>query len=618
MPNNQSLDRLKFFEEYFITSEIININDSSELFSLINKFKKIENLYHKKYKHTLIKKKIAVLGSYTNKYIADILRLHLYYYNISPSFYFGEFDNVPQEFLIPNSGLYNFKPDMVILLTLSSDIKKFPNLFSSKKDVELWTEKQINHYKIYWDKINEIPCQLFQTNFVKPIEKQLGNLEANYHFSRWSCIDYLNIKLAEKHPSNVTIIDAEYLASLVGRLNWFSEKNYFISKQGMSFEVMNLFVRSLSNTIVASLGKIKKCLVLDLDNTLWGGIIGDDDLEGINLDPNNAVGEAFIQFQKYVKQLKERGILLAVCSKNESEIAKLPFQKHPNMILKLEDISCFIANWKDKHINIREIADTLNIGLDSIVFFDDNPVERGMVSEAIPEVSIVNVPEDPAQYIRVFELEMHFDWAQLSLEDITRSNTIIANKKRESLEKTSYSYDDYLKNLKMYAKISEVSSLEFSRFVQLINKTNQFNLRTKRYTVAEVEDMKKDKNNYKIISVSLKDKFSNYGVISGLIIFKKNKEAFIDTWVMSCRVFGRNLEQAIFNSIIKIMEEWECDKIIGEYLPTKKNKIVKNLYSDLGFYFLQENDENSTSNPLKFCIEINGAREQNHFITIDN
>jgi len=617
MTNNQNLNRVKFFEDIFSTPKLLTIDSSSELLSLANKFKKIEHYYYEKNKDVLIKKKIAILGSFTTNYIADILRLYLYYNNISGLFYFGKYDNTAQEFLSPNSELSSFQPDIAILFTLSSDIKCFPNLFSSKNNVQEWINEQINQYQIYWDKTKEISCQLLQTNFVKPIEKQLGNLEANYHFSRWNCIDYLNIALVEKHPTNVTIIDTEYLASLVGRLKWFSEKDYFISKQGMSFDVMGLLAKSISNTISALVGRTKKCLVLDLDNTLWGGVIGDDDLDGINLDPNDAVGEAYLSFQKYAKLLKERGVLLAVCSKNEKEIAKLPFQKHPNMILKLDDIGCFVANWQDKPNNLKEIAHSLNIGLDSIVFFDDNPVEREIVSDTLPEVSVVNVPEDPAYFVRALELEMHFDWAQLSIEDITRSSSIISNINRKSLEKVSHNYDDYLKNLKMSIKIGEVGEVEFPRFVQLINKTNQFNLRTKRYTTAEVEVMRENKKKYILIIIDLKDKFSDYGIISGLIIKRINNKAFIDTWVMSCRVFSRNVEQATFNYMIEIVKKWGCDEIVGEYLPTKKNKLVQKFYPNIGFKNLVLNGNNNDIDCDRYHLIIDKAKKLDHFITID-
>ena len=211
---------------------------------------------------------------------------------------------------------------------------------------------------------------------------------------------------------------------------------------------------------------------------------------------------------------------------------------------------------------------------------------------------------------------MHFDWAQLSSEDISRSSSIVANKKRQSLEKVSHNYDDYLRSLQMSAKIGEVSSMDFPRFVQLINKTNQFNLRTKRYTMAEVEDMKKDEN-CKLIAVSLTDKFSYYGIIAGLIIMKKNKKVFIETWVMSCRVFSRNLEQAIINSIINIIKKWGCDEILGEYLPTKKNRVIQNLYSDLGFNKLKENDKNLLKGTEKYYLIIDDAKKLDHYITID-
>jgi FkbH-like protein len=284
------------------------------------------------------------------------------------------------------------------------------------------------------------------------------------------------------------------------------------------------------------------------------------------------------------------------------------------MVLKLDDISCFIANWDDKHKNLREIAHSLNISLNSIVFFDDNPVEREMVSETLPEVNVVDVPEDPAYFVRALELEMHFDWIQLSTEDITRSSSIIANEKRKSLEKVSHNYDDYLKNLKMSAKIGEVSGIEFPRFVQLINKTNQFNLRTKRYTTAEVEVMRKEKNYYKLIFISLKDKFCDYGIISGLIIKRINNKVFIDTWVVSCRVFSRNIEQATFNSIIETVKNWGCIEIIGEYSPTKKNIIVRKLYPDLGFKISDEGNDNSIE---KYHLMISDAQKLNNNIKID-
>ena len=258
------------------------------------------------------------------------------------------------------------------------------------------------------------------------------------------------------------------------------------------------------------------------------------------------------------------------------------------MILKLEDISCFVANWEDKAQNIRNIASSLNIGVDSLVFFDDNPAEREIVREYVPEVLVVDVPEDPADYVSSLSLCQPFEWMQLTEEDFKRTQSYRSNAKRQELEQSFVDYDAYLKALEMQGKIEEINEYSKERFTQLINKSNQFNLRTQRYTEAVIESFMENKEN-KLLAVSLKDKFSDYGIISCIILKKQGEECFIDTWVMSCRVLKRGVEQFAFSHVVKAAKDMGCSRIKGEYIPTEKNRMVKDFYSTLGFDIVEEN-----------------------------
>ena len=339
----------------------------------------------------------------------------------------------------------------------------------------------------------------------------------------------------------------------------------------------------ITKMILPDLGRVRKCLVLDLDNTLWGGIVGEDGPEGINTDPNDPEGEAYRAFQEYVLLLKKRGVLLAVNSKNDEDTAKEPFEKNPGMILKLSDIACFTANWSDKAGNMAYIAKHLNIGMDSLVFFDDSPAEREIIRRFCPEVLVIDVPPDPEDYITALDREDPFEWTGVTREDIIRSDSYIANAKREEMASSFKDYREYLKALEMKGKVVRVSEAEAERFAMLTNKSNQFNLRTKRYSEEELETMMAASDT-KLIYIDLSDKFSEYGIIS-CIILKKNREAcFIDTWLMSCRVLKRGVELLAYDTVYETALKWGCSVIKGEYIPTKKNGMVKNLYADLGFY----------------------------------
>lgn len=533
--------------------------------------------------------KIAVLGSYSIQHFVSVLRFLLHEEGIDANIYEGEYDGILMDVLNEESELYEFKPSMVILLPSIKDIKEFPALGSDTETIEQLADKQVQLYQGIWSKLeSSLGCQILQANFVLPIERALGNLESNYEYSRSFYYKRINAKLEQKRGGNVTILDMDYWAAVVGKINWFDNSSYYLSKTGYRMDYIGIAAETFVKQILALTGKVKKCLVLDLDNTLWGGVVGDDGCMGIQLDPNNAIGEAYRAFQQYVLQLKERGVILAVCSKNEEDIAKEPFEKNDKMILKLDDISCFVANWEDKAGNIRNIASKLNIGVDSLVFFDDNPAEREIVKKFVPEVLVIDVPEDPADYVQALSLCMPFEWGQLTGEDFKRTQSYLQNSKRQELESSFVNYDEYLQALDMVGSVEEIDEYSKERFAQLINKSNQFNLRTIRYTEAAIEQMIQDENT-KLLAVSLKDKFSDYGIISCIILKKDGEECFADTWVMSCRVLKRGVEEFAFSHVCDAARAMGCTRLVGEYIPTAKNRMVKDFYPGLGFEELSEN-----------------------------
>ena len=324
-----------------------------------------------------------------------------------------------------------------------------------------------------------------------------------------------------------------------------------------------------------------KCVVCDLDNTLWGGVVGDDGLEGIELGELGD-GAAFTALQRWLKELKDRGILLCVCSKNEEATAKEPFEKHPDMVLKLEDISVFIASWQDKAANIRLIQKTLDIGMDSLVFLDDNPFEREAVKSLIPEICVPNLPEDPAEYLPYLQNLNLFETASFSDEDSKRTEQYHAEFGRVSLQKQFSSYEDYLKSLDMTAEAQPFNGFWFPRIAQLTQRSNQFNLRTVRCTEADIAALAAD-SRYVTFYFTLKDKFGDYGLISVVVLEKRESSLFINQWLMSCRVLKRGMEEFIANKLISTALKLGYKTVTGEYLPTKKNAMVADLYKRLGF-----------------------------------
>jgi FkbH-like protein len=550
--------------------------------------------------------RIAVVGSYSTQYFTLVIRYLLYIKGFSAEIYEGDYNSINIEILNTNSELYQFAPEYIIILPYYADIKKYPPLLGDDAAVKQVLDENLEYFFRLWTNLKLVKgIQVLQANIVIPNFRQLGNFEGNAAYSRESFLRRLNLSLVETKPDNVTIIDLEYIASDIGKRNWFDYAGYFLNKSGFNLNHIGRIALCFANMICIGKGMMRKCLVLDLDDTLWGGVVGEEGPTGIQLDPNNALGEAHRFFQKYLLSLKDCGVLLAICSKNDEEIAKRPFFENENMILRYEDISCFIANWNDKAENIRRIAGELNIGLDSLVFFDDNPAERAIVSRLVPEVLVVDVPEDPALYVPVLSNINAFDRFMLTSEDISRASTYRKNNERKQFETSFEDYNEYLKYLKMEAKTGIVSKKERQRFVQLINKSNQFNLRTRRYTDSAVEELENSKD-HKLFFIELRDRFDNYGIISCIILKIDGEDCFIDTWVMSCRVLKRQVEDFAFNLIAKQARQCGCKYIKGEYIPTEKNKIVANLFETFGFVPAGEEQ-----NVKKYSIALTELRVNN-------
>lgn len=579
--SGKRVGNMKNKEEIYEYAKTIDKTDFSEILKCARRISKLKDSE----KNNI---KIAVTGTSALQFFTMALKVMLFRENILAEIYEGHFNGIQMDIMDDESELYKFKPDIVIILTDYRSIENYPEILSEDKIVDDWVNNQMSYYKSVWHHLAAKleGCHIFQSNVVLPLTRVMGNLESNYYFSRRTCLSLLNIELTRQRYNYVTIVDLEYMAALVGKNNWFDDSAYMLYKTGFALQYAGIVAEMFGREIAALQGKVRKCLVLDLDNTLWGGVVGDDGYNGIQLDPNNATGESYLAFQKYIRDLKSRGIILAVCSKNDHETAKEAFIKNEYMILKYDDFASFVANWDDKASNLKRISGELNIGTDSLVFFDDNPAEREIIRKYLPEVEVIEVPKNPADYVKVLEQSSAFEWLQITEEDLKRNNSYFNNKSRQELQSLNHDYNEYLKALDMHAVVCEPETHDMERFTQLINKSNQFNLRTIRYTESELTNMRLDKQ-YRLLVIKLADKFEKYGIISCIILKKEGSDLFIDSWVMSCRVLKRGVEYLAFKNIIKAAEKLGCSKIIGEYIPTKKNGIVKDLYKDLGFERLE-------------------------------
>lgn len=566
-------------------------NDAISFPSLLKEITKFEKTSHN-YSKTI---RVAVIGSSSIQYFVKVLRFVLALKGYKAEIFESDYDGISMTLLSENEELKKFAPQYVIVLPYHLDIKQYPSVNSTEEEYRTLLQNTSQKYGKIWSNLEKYEnVQVLFCNFVVPYIEELGSFECNTQNSKSEFLRALNREIMRTKPKFVTVIDLDAYASMVGKKNWFDLSGYFSTKIGFSLQYILPVVNKIVRLIDVLNGHIKKCLVLDLDNTLWGDVVGDVGTMGVILDPNDPEGESYRYFQSYVKALMERGVILAVCSKNDEKIAKGVFRDNPNMVLKLGDIACFMANWDDKATNIVKIAKYLNIGIDSLVFFDDNPAEREIVRRTLPEVSVIEVPENPDGYVDALYSSGVFDVLSITTEDISRSNTYIANSMRKELKETFVDYDAYLQALEMEVQIKEVDDTLKARFSQLINKSNQFNLRTQRYNEKQIGEMMAD-DDCCLKAVFLKDKFSYYGNIACVILKKRNgSELFVDTLVMSCRVLKRGIENLIMDAIVSQAKAMDCDTVTGEYLRTDRNNMVSQFFDSYGFA-VEYKDENRTA-----------------------
>lgn len=542
-----------------------------------------------------LEKRIAILSGSTTDDLKNILELFLLHAGIRPIFYQSEYNKFYEDAVWGNSELDIFRPQIIIIFTSVVNILNKPQAGDSSEIVQDKLRAEAARFRQVWKALqSRYHAVIIQNNMDMPYEEQLGSLGAVKEYGLSNFIEKLNFEFSSYavHHAGIYINDLHRLSARVGLDKWHNRFQFYAYKLAMNYEVIPEAANGIGKIIKAILGKSKKCLVLDLDNTLWGGVIGDDGVENIQIGHETPEAEAFTAFQEYVLNLKRRGIILAVCSKNDENIAKSGFS-HPDSVLKVEDFVSFHANWEPKNLSIKAIADEINIGTDSLVFIDDNPVERQLIRETMPEVAVPEVDaRDIFSYIRVIEGAGYFEPVSISADDLQRSEAYMSNQQRKKLSESVHSYDEFLKSLEMEAEIDSFKPIYFDRIAQLTNKSNQFNLTTCRYSRADIENIAND-NSYITLYGRLADKFGDNGLVSVIIGEKKADELHIRLWLMSCRVLKRGMEEVMLDALVEKAKENACDTLVGYYYKTNKNKMVADLYKNFGFSLLAANGDDS-------------------------
>ena len=554
--------------------------------------------------------RVALVGDSATQLLAKALRGMSIERSFQMLLFEAEYNQVERLFLDATSELYQQTFDYVILFQSShhfalSHAKAEPSARSRMADERLaFIETAAQSFM-------ERGTRMIVMNYPEFDDAVFGNYANKQEESLLWQTRRLNMglmELANRLPL-MSICDVASLQSQMGRNQLFDSHIYVSTEMVFSVDALPFIASRLMDIICAHEGCFKKCLIVDLDNTLWGGVIGDDGLEGIQLGHGLGIGKAFTEFQMWIKKLKQRGIIICVVSKNDDETAKDPFEHHPEMVLKLDDIAVFQANWETKVDNIRTIQRILNIGFDSMVFLDDNPFERNIVRENIEGITVPELPEDPGEYLEYLYSLNLFETASYSQADKDRTKQYQVEAKRVSLSKTFTNESDFLKSLNMVSTVSGFTKFNTPRVAQLSQRSNQFNLRTIRYTEADITALAEDPNVIDL-SFTLEDKFGDNGLIAVIIMKKQDAETlFVDTWLMSCRVLKRGMENFTLNTMVERARKAGYQRIIGEYLPTTKNKMVEQHYTDLGFQPLAH------TSTAQYVLDISQYKMRECFIT---
>lgn len=525
--------------------------------------------------------KIALLGDTATQFLSTAIRGMGCERGYNVDLFEAEYNQVERQFLDMTSDLHEFHADYTVVFQSTHKLLEKYSLLPVSEQSKL-ADERIDFIRTL---CHSVSGRIIYYNYPE-IEDTVFGSYANKVSSSFTYqlrkLNYELMNLSQQYP-NLFVCDIAGLQNKFGRNFMFDSNIYVSTEMVLSLDSLPYVASRTWDIICAAEGKFKKCLILDLDNTVWGGVVGDDGWENIQVGHGLGIGKAFTEFQEWVKKLKNRGIIIAVCSKNDEDKAKEPFEKNPEMVLCLNDIAVFIANWENKADNIRTIQSILNIGFDSMVFLDDNPFERNMVRENVPGVTVPELPEDPGEYLEYLYSLNLFETVSYSRADADRTKQYQVEAQRVSLQQSFTNEADFLKSLNMVSEVKGFDSFNTPRVAQLSQRSNQFNLRTVRYTETEITAIEKD-GRYATFSFTLADKFGDNGLISVVIMEKKDTETlFIDTWFMSCRVLKRGMENFILNTLANYAKEHGFKHIIGEYLPTAKNKMVEEHYLRLGF-----------------------------------
>jgi FkbH-like protein len=587
--------------------------DSEYLYSKKKSIKK--QLLSELDEKTCLHKKIAILGGSTTRDIKLMLELFLLNYGIVPEFYESEFNQYYQDAMFPNPALEAFAPDVIFIHTSLRNIAEFPHVADSADTVNALLEKEYKSYVKMWEHLADTyHCVIIQNNFEYPYYRLFGNKDASDIHGKVNYVTRLNCRFYEYAQStpNFYIHDLNYLSARYGLEAWSDPFYWHSYKYALCVPAIPDFAFSVAKIIKSLYGKNKKAFALDLDNTLWGGIVGDDGVENLVLGHETSAGQVYCAFQEYLKEYKELGVLLNIDSKNDYENA-IAGLNHPAAVLKPDDFIQIKANWEPKDRNLTQMAKDLNLMPDSFVFVDDNPAEREIVRAQVPGAAVPEL-DRPETYARTIDMSGFFEVTNLSEDDKKRTAMYQENAKRAKEEAAFENYEDYLKALNMKAEIKAFAPVYMARIAQLTNKSNQFNLTTRRYTQPEIEELAANPD-YLTFYGRLEDKFGDNGVISVVIGHKIENVLHIDLWIMSCRVLKRDMEYAMMDIVVRECQKQGITEIHGYYYPTAKNAMVKEFYALQGFEKTGEDEQGNTEWRLDLA---DGYTERNHVIAVES
>lgn len=526
--------------------------------------------------------KVALLGDTATQLLATAIQGMGYERGYRVALWEAEYNQIERQVLDPSSDLYTYGAGYTVVFQSAHKLLEHYSLLPADRRIAL-ADDRLEFVRTICETVSG---RIIYYNYPEIEDGVFGSYANKVEASFTWQLRKLNaglMKLSVEYP-NFFICDVAAVQNKLGRDRMFDSSVYVSTEMVLCLDALPYVASRTLDIICAAEGRLKKCLILDLDNTVWGGVVGDDGWENIQVGHGLGIGKAFTEFQQWIRKLKERGIILAVCSKNDEDKAKEPFLKNPEMVLKLEDIAVFVANWENKADNIRMIQGILNIGFDSMVFLDDNPFERNVVRENVPGVTVPELPEDPGEYLEYLYSLNLFETVSYSGADVDRTRQYQVEAQRVSLQQRFTNEADFLQSLNMVSEVKGFNSFNTPRVAQLSQRSNQFNLRTVRYTEAEIEALGKDER-YACFSFTLSDKFGDNGLICVVILEKQDAETlFVNTWFMSCRVLKRGMENFTLNTLVAYAQARGFKRIVGEYLPTVKNQMVEEHYPKLGFY----------------------------------